>query len=171
MFVTVKFPWPNSQAQFNLNSLSNRANIISGESAISSRWALLEIMTGNLKNNFLIGRGFGARLEYQSSDPRVLEQTADGIYSTYAFEWGWLDIWLKLGLLGVLAYIYLLIMMLKTAWLNFKNNENLLSLGILSAIICLSAVNFFTPYLNHPLGIGFLLLAGLFLNDKLCSKY
>lgn len=171
MFVSIKFPWPNSQAQFNLNSLSSRANIVSGESAISSRWALLEIMKGDLKNNFLIGRGFGARLEYQSSDPRVLEQTADGIYSTYAFEWGWLDIWLKLGLLGVLAYVFLLIMMLKKSWFNFKNNESLLSLGILSAIVCLAAVNFFTPYLNHPLGIGFLLLAGLFLNDKICSKY
>ncbi|HPT08195.1 MAG TPA: hypothetical protein PLE28_00665 [bacterium] len=171
MFVSIKFPWPNSQAQFNLNSLSSRANIISNESAISSRWALLKIIKGDLKNNFLIGRGFGARLEYQSSDPRVLEQSADGLYSTYAFEWGWFDIWLKLGLLGVLAYIYLLITILKEAWFNFKNNKNLLSLGILSAIICLIAINFFTPYLNHPLGIGFLLLSSLFLSNRLCSKY
>lgn len=161
VFSILKFPWPNADVNFNLNSLSERANIKSGESAISSRWALLEVMKDDVANNFLLGRGFGARLEYQSSDPRVLEQTADGVYSTYAFEWGWFDIWLKLGLIGVASYLFLLYLILKNYWKNFAFSNSFIYLGLSLSLISLVAVNFFTPYLNHPLGIGFLILIAL----------
>lgn len=164
--VVVKFPWPNSSANFGLDSLSERARLNVPESAISSRWALLEVMKQDLRSNFLIGRGFGARLEYKSSDPRVLEQSATGIYSTYAFEWGWFDIWLKLGLIGVFLYAYLLFLMLKDLFLSFKSREDVLSLALALSLVSLIAINFFTPYLNHPLGIGFILLSVLFLKNK-----
>lgn len=162
----VRFPWPNSSANFGLNSLSERASLNVPESAISSRWALLEVMKQDLGSNFLIGRGFGARLEYKSSDPRVLEQSADGIYSTYAFEWGWFDIWLKLGLLGVLFYLYLLFLILKNLFISLKGDDLILNLGLFLSLLSLIAINFFTPYLNHPLGIGFVLLSILFLSSK-----
>ena len=171
MFITIKFPCPNNEAQFGLESLSSRANIVKKESAISSRWALLEEIKKDLFNNFFLGRGFGARLEYKSSDPRVLEHTADGLYSSYAFEWGWLDIWLKLGLLGVLSYIILLLAILKKLYLDFWKNKNMISLGLGAGIVVLIIVNFFTPYLNHPLGIGFIILSLLFLKNELCLKY
>ena len=162
VFLVVKFPWPNSIANFDLESLSERAKIVkTDESAVSSRWALLDVIKDDLSANFLLGRGFGARLEYVSSDPRVLEHSADGIYSTYAFEWGWFDIWLKLGLLGVFSYILLLYFFLKEAGLNFFNNNDYWYLGLGLGVITLMAVNFFTPYLNHPLGIGFIVLVFL----------
>jgi hypothetical protein len=164
--LVIKFPWPKSTADFDLNSLSSRANISVNESAISSRWALLEVMKEDISGNFLWGRGFGARLEYPSSDPRVLEQTADGIYSTYAFEWGWFDIWLKLGLLGVFSYILLLYFFLKEAGLNFFKNNDYWYLGLGLGVISLMAVNFFTPYLNHPLGIGFIVFVFLLFGLK-----
>lgn len=166
VLVVVKFPWPQSRADFSLDSLSNRAKIISSESAISSRWALLDVMQGDIKNNFVLGRGFGARLEYKSNDSRVLERTTDGIHSTYAFEWGWIDIWLKLGLFGVLVYLLLIFNILKYCWVNFRDNDKIYLVGLGLAIISLAVVNFFTPYLNHPLGIGFLILSNLFLYQK-----
>jgi hypothetical protein len=166
VLVVVRFPWPNSSANFGLNSLSERASLNVPESAISSRWALLEVMKQDLGSNFLIGRGFGARLEYKSSDPRVLEQSADGIYSTYAFEWGWFDIWLKLGLLGVLFYLYLLFLILKNLFISLKGDDLILNLGLFLGLLSLIAINFFTPYLNHPLGIGFVLLSILFISAK-----
>ncbi len=158
----VKFPWPNSEVKFNLDSLSERANVRAEESAISSRWTLLEILRDDISDNFLLGRGFGARVEYKSSDPRVLEQTADGVYSTYAFEWGWLDIWLKLGILGILSYGLLVYLFIKDFWQKFKSKNNFIYLGLGLSILSLVVVNFFTPYLNHPLGIGFLILAVIF---------
>lgn len=167
VFLVVKFPWPDPMANFDLNLISERAKILkSDEAAVSSRWALLEVMKDDLSANFLLGRGFGARLEYQSSDPRVLENSADGVYSTYAFEWGWFDIWLKLGLLGVLSYILLLYFFLKEAGLNFFKNNDYWYLGLGLGIISLMAVNFFTPYLNHPLGIGFIVFIFLLFGSK-----
>ncbi len=163
VFLVIKFPWPNSTAEFDLSSLSERADIRTEESAVSSRWALLDVMKNDIFDNFLLGRGFGARLEYQSSDPRVLEKSADGIYSTYAFEWGWFDIWLKLGILGVLVYLFLLFVIMKDFWNNFVRSNNFIYLGLGLGLISLIIVNFFTPYLNHPLGIGFLILSSIFL--------
>lgn len=158
VFSIVKFPWPVSTVEFNLESLSDRANVKSNESAISSRWALLDVMKGDIRSNFLLGRGFGARIEYKSSDPRVLERTADGVYSTYAFEWGWFDIWLKLGLFGLITYILLLFYLLKNFWQSFLNDNNFIYLSLGFSVIALIVVNFFTPYLNHPLGIGFIVI-------------
>lgn len=169
----VRFPWPNSEVEFNLDSLSDRANVRAEESAISSRWALLDVLRNDILGNFLLGRGFGARVEYKSSDPRVLEQTADGVYSTYAFEWGWLDIWLKLGVLGVLAYGLLIYLFVKDFWQKFKSENNFIYLGLILSIVSLVVVNFFTPYLNHPLGIGFLIISFIFLfsnKEKICCE-
>lgn len=158
VFAIVKFPWPNIKTEFNIDSLSERANISGSESAISSRWALLEVMKSDIRSNFLLGRGFGARLEYVSSDPRVLQSSPDGKYSTYAFEWSWLDILLKMGFFGLLVYLYLIFLVLKKSIIYFYKNNSLICLGIFLSLISLIAVNFFTPYLNHPLGISCLIL-------------
>ena len=55
-----------------------------------------------------MGRGFGATVTYQTRDPRILADNGSGEYTTYAFEWGWLDIWLKLGIFGLAAYFLLI---------------------------------------------------------------
>ncbi len=176
IFIIVKFPWPSSQSSFNIESLSERANITSNESAISSRWALLGAMKVEIKSNFILGKGFGSRIEYISSDPRVLQSSPDGKYSTYAFEWGWLDILLKMGVLGFLSYLYLILLFCKKNILAFYSSCNYFYLIILLSILSLSAINFFTPYLNHPLGISLLILLILFFDhlnvqkNKVCLK-
>jgi len=38
-------------------------------------------------------------------------------------------------------------------------------LGMLSAVLCLLVVNVFTPYLNHPLGIGVMLIISVFVSQ------
>lgn len=162
IFITVKFPWPKPGGTFNIESLSDRANVTSNESAISSRWALLDSMKNDIQSNFLLGRGFGARIEYISSDPRVLQNSPDGKYSTYAFEWGWLDILLKMGIVGFSVYLWLIFLFSKKTLLSYFDKNNYFYLSIFLSILGLSAVNFFTPYLNHPLGISFLILLILF---------
>ena len=57
---------------------------------------------------------------------------------------------LKFGLLGTLIYLILVFKILKKL---FKVN-----LGFALALIILLIVNIFSPYLNHPLGIGFVIL-------------
>ena len=113
-------------------------------------------MQQGIKENLIQGAGFGATLTYKSSDPRVLSQNLDGNYTTSAFEWGWHDILFKLGLFGFGAYILLLFNII---WGNFKkyfHNTLLVSLNL--GLIIILFIHIFSPYLNHPLGIGYLLL-------------
>jgi len=99
----------------------------------------------------LQGQGFGATITYRSADPRVLQDEANGYYTTYAFEWGWLDIIFKFGLLLAIWYFFWLTKIGRQIWRCGPVGESL-AIGL----IVLTAVHFFSPYLNHPLGIGYL---------------
>lgn len=153
-----KFPYPQPKKDFSVSSLTSRAEINPNEAATASRWALLPELGKKIKSEPILGSGFGATVTYRASDPRILEIDPSGTYTTYAFEWGWLDLWLKLGLFGVLAYLYLLIKIIK-ANLELKNSFGSAFAG---ALIALMVLNIFTPYLNHPLGIMFIILASLY---------
>ena len=160
----IKFPIPTPGAGFSASFISERAMQISGEAGVSSRWALLPELLGEIKKAPLLGAGFGATVSYKSSDPRVLEQNPDGIYTTYAFEWGWLDIWLKLGLLGLSAYLALIIMIFVLALDKIKK-QDMAAWGLILGLIVISVVSFFSPYLNHPLGIGYVILVGFLVSE------
>jgi hypothetical protein len=135
-------------------ALLDRAKI-GTEAAASSRWNLLPIIWQEITESPVLGQGFGTTVTYTSADPRILSQSPSGTYTTYAFEWGWLDLWLKLGLWGMLAYLswlsYLILELFKlkqshATWLGYS-------------LIALASIHFFTPYLNHPLGLMLVLIS------------
>lgn len=158
----VKFPYPKPMNEFlTTELLMKRVSEMSGEAAISSRWLLLPALWGEIKSAPILGRGFGSVVTYETKDPRALEQNKNGKYTTYAFEWGWLDIWLKLGVFGFLAYFVLIAKIIYNG-LKIKENKNQwIIYGLTSGLIIISVVSIFSPYTNHPIGIGFLLLASL----------
>lgn len=165
---TVKFPYPNPMAGFSTSQLlSERAKQLSGEAGVSSRWSLLNPLWNEIKTAPFFGKGFGATVTYKSSDPRVLEANPSGLYTTSAFEWGWLDIWLKIGFFGVLAYLSIFILLskiiIKTIFLNKKNFSEKGELAtttpaLFIGLAVIALINTFSPYMNHPLGIGYLLI-------------
>lgn len=157
ILIIVLFPIPKPGA-FSANSFINRISLDSGEAAVASRWSLLPVMWQEIKNAPLLGSGFGKTITYKSSDPRILQNNPSGEYTTYAFEWGYLSLWLKFGLFGLLAYLSLLGVIIYQGLLNWKKGDNLAGALVLGLLI-LVMVNFFTPYLDHPLGIGYILLA------------
>ena len=158
----VKFPYPAINGNFDITSVfTDRAQQVSGEAGASSRWSLLPELWQEISERPMLGKGFGATVTYKTSDPRVLEQKADGKYTTYAFEWGWLDIWLKISVYGVIAYLFLLMaIILKSTQEahNIYSSKKIIEIGLLIGLISIAAVSFFSPYLNHPLGIGYLIL-------------
>ncbi len=155
-FLIIKFPYPAPAGNFDAaNLLSRRASQISSEAGVSSRWRLLPQLWKEIKKSPISGQGLGATVTYQSYDPRVLETSSQGEYTTYAFEWGWLDIWLKLGILGLTAYIILFI---KLIFDGLKINSRL-SLSLAAGLIIIFFVSVFSPYANHPLGIGYIIAA------------
>ena len=104
-------------------------------------------------------------MTYISSDLRIRQQSSDGTYTTSAFEWGYLDLWLKLGLLGVVIYGYLLMKVFRLAWDRLRDYDvyRVETLGASAGLVVLLATHVFTPYLNHPLGIGWIVLVSVLL--------
>lgn len=139
------------------NVLAKRSGGIS-DPAASSRSAMLRPLLSGIKKAPVLGSGFGTVLTYKTQDPRALERDPSGKITTFAFEWGWLDIWLKMGLLGVLAYLWLIFCVLKRLYRVSEENRPL-AYGLFAAVVALAATHTFSPYLNHPLGIGLLLFA------------
>ncbi len=124
------------------------------EGAVSSRRAQLGPLLEKIKEAPLFGSGFGTTVTYTSFDPRVLA-TGTNQRTTFAFEWGWLDLLVKIGVVGVLAYITLLGQALRVLWKRVERDE---WIAWATALMGLVTVHMFTPYLNHPLGFGFLFL-------------
>ncbi|MDP3245118.1 MAG: O-antigen ligase family protein [bacterium] len=158
LIIAARFPIPKSDAI----SLSGVAESrLAGGEAISSRWNLLPPLWSAVKKHWFLGQGFGATVTYISNDPRVRAVSPTGLYTTYAFEWGWLDLWLKLGLVGLLGYLCLLCYLLRQLWQRARSEPLYCALFIILA--SLIVINIFTPYLNHPLGFGILILISVFI--------
>lgn len=168
LIIIVRFPYPNPLGGFNATELlSQRATQISGEAGASSRWALLPELLKKIKQAPIFGSGFGATVTYQTKDPRILETSSTGEYTTYAFEWGWLDVWLKLGLFGLLAYVALIVkIIIQGLETSLDDDDSVLKIGLVMGIVVISAVSFFSPYMNHPLGIGYLIIASAIIGSN-----
>jgi len=166
ILVVVKFPYPNPQTGLSAAALSARLDFSSGEAAISSRWSLLPNLWQSINDSLFWGKGFGASVSYFSQDPRVLSLNPSGWYTTYAFEWAYLDTWLKLGLFGLIAYFAWLIVLIVDLLKKMREHGKMLPAAILAGLIFLMVVNIFTPYLNHPLGFGFLIFSSCFIKKN-----
>lgn len=170
--LVLNFPYPRPWGGFITAELFSERFTQIDEAAISSRWELLPPLWAEIKEAPLLGQGFGATVTYRSKDPRILALNSAGEYTTYAFEWGWLDVWLKLSLFGLAIYLILLGKIIRGLINKSKESETpelylALALGLTVIII----VNFFTPYFNHPLGIGFLILTAALLAAEPLRKF
>jgi hypothetical protein len=156
LFSIANFPIPKPSAEFSAELLGGRLFSFYGEAGASSRWNQLPVLLEKIKESPLIGSGFGTTAKYQSNDPRIkTDENPEGWYTTYTFEWGYLDTVTEIGILGFLVYLILIGQILYSGWLKRKN---LLLAGFAIGIIVLLTTNMFSPYLNHPLGISYLML-------------
>lgn len=115
----------------------------------------------------VFGSGFGTEVTFPSFLPeKTTTDNPQGNITTYAFEWGYLDMILKVGFLGFLVYLIFIARIfslgIQKSSATADKNQNL---GVLSGLVALVVLNITTPYLNHPLGIGYLILAYLFFQN------
>jgi hypothetical protein len=112
-----------------------------------------------------LGSGFGKELAFVSDDPRAREIYSDGKWRTYKFEWGWIDLWVKMGAMGFFSFVIIFI-----AYDKLLRESGELPFWLVCALrallLALVVTNFFSPYLNHPLGLGILLFVTLFLEQE-----
>lgn len=168
----IHLPLFTSTADISVNSLlTERTDQFTSDAAAGSRMALLGPLFSTNLQYPLFGHGFGATVTYQSQDPRLLtEKNPTGSYTTFSFEWGYLDLWLKLGLIGCIVYLLFLSKTVRQArhtisQLTNKQDRTIL-IGATFGLVSLIFVHGLTPYLNHPLGISWFVLV-----TQLCFIY
>ncbi|MFZ6015193.1 MAG: glycosyltransferase [Patescibacteria group bacterium] len=149
------FPWP-APGEISLASMLKDRGTVT-DAAGSSRWNLLPAMWDKIGENPIIGSGFGSTITYKSQDPRILKDHPNGVYTTYAFEWGWLSLWVKFGIFGPLVMLILLTSIIYRTWKS--QYDWWIKTALISSIIAIAVVHIFTPYFDHPLGFSVLLLA------------
>ncbi|MBI4458388.1 O-antigen ligase family protein [Candidatus Uhrbacteria bacterium] len=167
-------PFPRKGADISFAALfGDRAFSFISDDAAVSRWQLLPELNKAIARHPLLGSGLGTTVTYVTKDPRLLEQNPTGAYTTYAFEWGYHDLVVKFGLLGTVVYLWFIVAVMRpllravrssAASLAAPSNDEktaqgALALGTVAAVIGMLATNIFSPYLNHPLGLGMLMIA------------
>jgi len=141
------------------------------EAAGISRVNQLKPLSLEVAKHPVLGSGYGTAVTYQTRDPRILKNNPDGWYTTFTFEWGYLDILLKIGLFGLIVYLLLIWKVIEQlritnyppsfAVANFGETGEL-RIGLILGLVVLLVVHMFSPYLNHPLGIGYIVLLSSF---------
>lgn len=162
VFAVIRFPYPNAKHIALADLVSERAEDIEGDEASASRMALLGPLISKAAKRPILGSGFGTTVTYQTKDPRALAQNPNGWYTTFAFEWGYLDFLVKIGILGLVSFAILLFVIVKKGVQLLRNTPDSLTMaggmGLMISLSSLIIIHGTTPYLNHPLGIGFLVL-------------
>lgn len=163
LFAIAYFPLPKPEGAFGLDLLRDRFSMISGEAAVSSRWNLLRPLLERVGEHPVLGSGFGAEVTFQTEDPRIKNaENPDGWHTTYTFEWGYLDTLTEGGAILLISLVLFWVAIAGGLWMTMRAagpGGAALAAGILGSVVALAAVHTFTPYLNHPLGIGILLFA------------
>lgn len=127
--------------------------------AISSRWQLLPEMMEEIYVSPIVGQGFGKEVTFISDDPRVRAINPSGEWTAYRFEWGWQDVWLKMGIPGLIAFCMYAIVMIEVGRYTLRKHKRAwLTVGLLSTLVMLYVAHIFTPFLNHPIGLVAMLL-------------
>ncbi len=143
--------------------LTDRTSNLTTDVGGGSRMALLKPLAQASVQHPLLGSGFGTTVTYATKDPRALATNTTGLYTTYAFEWGYLDLWLKLGLFGTVIYLFILMGLITRLFVQARQTTLIVNQVVLLTaafgLVAVSTIHFLTPYLNHPLGLGWMILA------------
>jgi len=158
------FPIPaNHMSGWGISDLFSSRAMDSDDVAISSRWNLLPVMLDRIQLYPVTGSGFGKTVTFKTDDPRARAIYPDGTWTTYAMEWGWLELWLKMGILGPLSFAVLFISFLFVLFRTQETEQAWIHLWLIGATMFLLATHTFSPYVNHPIGLGTILLIYAFL--------
>lgn len=126
------------------------------EVAVSSRWNLLRPMIEEIWTDPIIGSGFGETVTFISDDPRLRAVNPTGEVTTYRFEWGYHDTWLKMGILGLLAFGWFFVTTMSVALESVlrRDKRYWIVVGLAAGIVMIYVTHIFSPYLNHPIGLA-----------------
>jgi hypothetical protein len=153
------FPLPKTVQNADAWSAYGGRVLNASDAAVSSRWNMIGPLHDGISAAPILGSGFGAQITYQSDDPRMHDLYPGGKVTTSGIEWQYLEIWLKMGVLGLVAVCWLWWRTGLFFWKTLETaqgSDRLVAAGLMLSFLAFIVANIFTPYLNHPLGWGFL---------------
>ena len=118
-------------------------NIKVDESA-NARLELLSEITKQIKNSPLIGQGLGLNISFINK--------ANLQVNTRHFDWGYLEILAKFGVLGFLFYYYFWLKLAKNLFINKKQSINFV---LLASLVSILLANIWAQTTLHILGVIF----------------
>ncbi len=161
LFTLAIFPWPHRLQTVGTWNVYGDRLLDASDAAVSSRWNMLPPLSRAIAESPVFGSGFGTVITYQSDDPRMHDLFKGGRVTTGAIEWQYLEIWLKMGLIGLFAIIWLWWRIGLAFWKTVKTAgeaDRFLAMGLMLSFLAFVVANLFTPYVNHPLGWTYLAL-------------
>ncbi|SHE83051.1 O-antigen ligase family protein [Alkalibacter saccharofermentans] len=106
------------------------------------------------RNNVVVGNGFGIKVFFES---------AVATREMVKFELFWIELLVNMGLIGLISFLLLIIKpiykavkLIKSEVIN-KTEVRLLQSGIVG-LIMFSVISSVNPFLNNPIGLGYLIL-------------
>lgn len=75
--------------------------------------------------------------------------------TTRHFDWGYLELWTELGILGIISYVLFIILTLKKLSPKMSQTKPLAS-GLWAGTAALLVMNITSPILFHVLGVSYL---------------
>ena len=151
----------------NIGYLQQRMKSITSpddELSASTRLNILPRLLEKIKDKPIFGYGLGSTISYLNP----LSQKED---ITFHIDWGYLEIWLELGLLGLILYCFILAIifyqgrqLFKKAQGNVRRQRMLVGLG--AGLLSLVVATITGPYLFHALGIFYLISVIVIFNHK-----
>ncbi len=136
--------------QSNADAVVARLKSAGSTQASTARANQIPPLVKAIGRNPISGHGFGATLTYYSTDPRIR-----GARTTSAFELGYLDMAFHIGLIGLGLFGWWL-------WLVWKKIRYQPDAVLwIWPTIAIATVHLTSPYLNHPLGLGWLALISI----------
>jgi len=130
-----------------LNSISNPTT----EASSFTRMTLLEPIFEMITEHPLIGSGLGSKVTFTDPVKNIIVQTSN-------FDWGYLELWVELGLFGAIAFISLIFYVIYNLIKKIRCVSNYYDfyVGILAGLISLLIMNITSPILFHTLGVFYL---------------
>jgi hypothetical protein len=98
-----------------------------------------------------------------TDDPRIRAIHPDGAWTTTSMEWGWLELWIKMGIFGPIGFVALFAYITIASTRMFKTEKAWIGVWVVGSSMFVYLTHFFSPYLNHPIGIGLILVFLIFL--------
>ena len=126
------------------------------ETSSLTRMTILPVLIKKIWQQPIFGQGLGSTVSY--NDLLTGEEK-----STFHLDWGYLEIWVELGLFGLISYVLILFYIFYQGWEKIKELKRhvfkkRLIIGLLAGLAGLIIATLTGPFLFHPLGIFYLVL-------------